>query len=144
QDFWSTAEFVLKTFPIPGISIVRDSEEPYDGDLGSLFDTAETQAATPGNIQPITRMLDTLRSAEGVPQHVTYVALIPGLPAKQAAGAGWSSDRLVITSVGDGPVMARELAHSYGYTAQAPCGDPPQPDPNFPVYKGYPLGSIGE
>jgi hypothetical protein len=144
QEFWATAEFVFKTFPFPGIMLRRDSEVSYDGNLSSLLEPGESGSGKSGTTDTVSNILNTLRKTEGFPEHVRYIALIPGSPANKTESLGRTSDEVIIVGPGDGLGLARALARSYGHTAQAPCGNPPEPDPSYPVYSGYPSGSIGE
>ncbi len=67
-DFWTTAQYTLKTYPIPGIDVVRDTVELYDGDFTSFFASAGPGAQ--GTTGTIFDILTNLRNAEsflGIP-----------------------------------------------------------------------------
>ena len=148
QDFWTTAQYVLKTFPIPGIEVLLDTEELYDGDFTSFF--ASGGPGAQGTTGTIFEILTNLALAEEFPGDVQYFALIPGGGANQAA-SGWAISRRNIGTVFQGSTMAQELTHNCcppgeACRGHAPCGAPPGVDPNYPDYPaiGLPAGSIGE
>ncbi len=122
-DFWTTAQYVLKTFPIPGISLVRESEELYDGDFTDISPAGNEPADSPnrGTTGSIFNILDRLVAAENLGPCVRYLALIPGPPARQAPNSGWAVGRETISDVFNGPTLAQELAHTFGRD-HAPCG----------------------
>lgn len=146
EDFWTTAEYVLKTFPIPDILIVRDSEELYDGNFKSFFNSGGPEAQ--GTTGVIFQILNDLIAAENLPSDVLYLALIPGPPANQTA-PGWAAGGKSITET-NGPVMAQEVGHNRGFPGHAPCppsgapGSPADIDPNYPDYDQFLPASIGE
>jgi hypothetical protein len=146
-NFWTTAQYTLKTWPISGIQIVRDSVELYDGDFTGFFDTnGPGVAGTTGSIMTIFRRL---RDAEDFPKDVRYYLLFPVRDslgnAVNQAWAGHAAGRASTGGVFDGTTMAQELGHNYrGDSDHAPCGNPNSPDPDYPDYDPYPGGSIGE
>lgn len=143
-DFWKTASYVQKTFPVASIEVVADSEELYDGDFTSYFESVPSAQGTTGAVFHI---LYRLLLAENQPSDVLYFALVPGSPANQTA-AGWAigvaAGRMSIATTLMGSTMAQEVAHNCGFPNHAPCGEPPSPDPSYPVYGSYFSGSIGE
>jgi hypothetical protein len=140
-DFWTTAQYTLKTYPIPGIDVVRDSVELYDGDFSSFFASAGPGAQ--GTTGTIFDILTNLRNAENLSGDVHYLAIIPGPPANRTGASGWAISRRQIAEV-NGPTMAQEIGHDSGFPHHAPGCGAGDPDPNYPVYDGYPAASIGE
>jgi hypothetical protein len=130
-DFWTTAEYVMRTFPIAEIRLLGDSAELYDGDFTSFF--ASGGEGAQGTTGAIFDILQRLRDQEAPDDDVHYVALIPSAP-NQTGAAGWAVSRRQIVEVFDGPTMAQEFAHSRGFPGHAPCGGAPNPDPNYPDY----------
>lgn len=141
-DFWETAQYTLKTFPIPRIDVVRDSVALYDGDFTSFFPSGGPGAQ--GSTGTIFQILSALRTAEGLPNDVHYLAIIPGWPANLTGAAGWAVSRKQIAEVFNGPAMAQEIGHDSGFPNHAPGCGAGSPDPNYPVYDGYLSASIGE
>ncbi|MGH8521801.1 MAG: hypothetical protein ACREU9_10385 [Gammaproteobacteria bacterium] len=72
DDFSTTAQYVLRTYPISGIDIVAESEELYDGDFTSFFDISSGATGTTGSIFTI---IDRIKAAERHPSVVKYYAL---------------------------------------------------------------------
>jgi len=143
EDFWRTAEFMLKTYPIPGIEIVRDSEALYDGDFTDISPSGNVPGSGNwGTTGSLYHILNPLVIAEGFHPCVKYLALVPGL-ANQSRNSGWAVGRTAIANVFAGPTLAQEIGHLCG-RAHAPCGFPPGPDPCYPVYGSFPSASIGE
>ena len=140
-DFWSAAEFVQRTFPVPSIELLRETVEVYDGDFTSFFASGGPGAR--GTTGTIFEILDRLRSREELPDYVHYVALIPGGGANRTGASGWSIRGRQISEV-DGPVLAQELAHDSGFPGHAPCGGPQNVDMNYPTYSTIVDASIGE
>jgi hypothetical protein len=71
-----------------------------------------------------------------------FVGLLPnGVPTNVSGGCGGSGVAISLTSRGE--VLAQEIGHAFG-RAHAPCGNPPNPDPNYPTFNSYPAASIGE
>ena len=140
-EFWTTAQYVLKTFPIPNIDVVADSEELYDGDFTSFFESGGPGAQ--GTTGTVFQILYRLLQAENLPPDVLYFGLIPTGPANRTA-PGWAAGGMSIGTNLDGSTMAQEIGHNRGLPNHAPCGQPPSPDPNYPVYGSYFSGSIGE
>jgi len=141
-DFWTTAQYTLKTYPIPGIDVVRDTVELYDGDFTSFFASAGPGAQ--GTTGTIFDILTNLRNAESFPGDVHYLAIIPGFPANHTGASGWAISRRQIVEVLNGPAMAQEIGHDSGFPHHAPGCGAGDPDPNYPVYDSYPSSSIGE
>jgi hypothetical protein len=139
-DFWSTIEYVLKTYPIPRVDLVANSVDLYDGNFTSFF--ASGGPAAQGTTGTIFQILDRYRAAENLPGDVVYMALIPGPPANKTGAAGWAISQRVVSQV-MGSVAAQELGHLCLGNPHAPCGVA-NPDPNYPLYDGYPGASIGE
>ena len=141
NDFWMTAQFSLRTYPIPEIVLVRDSEELYDGDFTSFFASGGPNAR--GTTGTVFEIIKALRLAEDLGSDVQYLAVIPSAP-NQTGASGWAAGtRQSITEVFAGATMAQEIGHHCIGSFHAPCGGPNQ-DPNYPTYDNYPSGSIGE
>jgi len=117
-DFWTTAQYTLKTYPIPGIDVVRDTVELYDGDFTSFFASAGPGAQ--GTTGTIFDILTNLRNAESFPGDVHYLAIIPGFPANHTGASGWAISRRQIVEVLNGPAMAQEIGHDSGFPHHAP------------------------
>jgi hypothetical protein len=139
DDFWKTAEYVLKTYPIEEIDLVAESEELYDGDFTSFFDDSPGASGTTGAIFTI---IDRIKATEQHPSVVKYYALFDGSPNQSGYG-GWGvgPDRAAGV-VFSGPTMAQEIGHTCG-RAHAPCGVG-NADPTYPDYTPHASGSIGE
>ncbi|HBY99464.1 MAG TPA: hypothetical protein DEP84_36925, partial [Chloroflexi bacterium] len=142
-DFMNTVQFLLRTYPIPDVQVVGDSEELYDGDFTNLFDDMNPLGAR-GTTGPIFSIIDRIKMAEmaSLGSRVKYFALYPGAPANQTA-LGWGiwPDRAA-GEVNQGWVMAQEIGHTCG-RGHAPCSVP-DPDPNYPNYDMSTPASIGE
>jgi hypothetical protein len=136
-DFWTTAEYVLRTYPISRIDIVAESEELYDGDFTSFFDTSPGAIGTTDSIFTI---IDRVVAAEQQPSAV-YYALFDGRPNQSGAG-GWASGMRATGPAFAGSTMAQEIGHTCG-RGHAPCGVG-DPDAGYPTYDRYRPGSIGE
>jgi hypothetical protein len=140
-DFWGAAKTVLRTFPVPYIYLVRDSIEFYDGDFTNFFASGGPGAR--GTTGTVFEILSRLRSTEGLPTDVIFLALIPGYPANLTGAAGWAISGRAISEV-DGFVLAQELGHTSGFPEHAPCGGPNNPDLHYPPYRTDIEASIGE
>ena len=142
-DFWTTAQYVLKTYPTPGISIIRDSEALYDGDFTDISPGGNTPGSGNwGTTGSLYHILNPLVATEGLGPCVYYLALIPG-QANQSGNSGWAVGQTAIANALEGPTLAQELAHLCG-RSHSPCGNPPGPDPCYPIYGSSPSASIGE
>lgn len=143
-DFMNTVQFVLRTYPIPDVQVVSDSEELYDGDFTNLFDDMNPMGAR-GTTGPIFSIIDRIKEAEmgSFSSRVKYYALFPGPPANQSGASGWgvAPDRAA-GEANLGWVMAQEIGHTCN-RPHAPCGVP-DPDPNYPNYDPARPASIGE
>ena len=139
-DFWAAAAFVQRTFPVPRVEVLRDSVELYDGDFSSFFASAGPGAR--GTTGTIFEILTRLRSDEGLPDDVHFLALIPGAPANRSARGHAISGRQICEV--DGPVLAQEIAHDSGFPQHAPCGGPNDEDTHYPRYRADLEASIGE
>ena len=137
---WAALEFTRRTFPVPRIELLRESVELYDGDFTSFF--ASGGPGAQGTTGTIFEILDRLRSDEGLPDDVHFLALIPGFPANHTARGHAISGRQIAEV--DGPVIAQELGHDSGFPGHAPCGGPNNEDPHFPLYRTDIEASIGE
>lgn len=144
-DFYQTAWFTHRTFPISGIRVKRSSVELYDGDFTSFFESGGPDAR--GTTGTIYEILNDLLATEDFDEDVIYVAVIPGGP-NQTGSTGHATYRKCITEVDEGPTMAQEIGHNCSAIVNdhAPCGNPPNPDNDYPDYgdASYPAASIGE
>jgi hypothetical protein len=139
-DFWTTAQLTLKTYPIPGIDVLSDTVELYDGDFTSFF--ASGGPGAQGTTGTIFEILTNLMNAEGLAAH--YLALIPPFPVNLTGAQGWAIGGRQIAENLNGAVMAQEIGHDSGFPHHAPGCGAPDPDPNYPNYDSYPSASIGE
>jgi hypothetical protein len=138
SDVMQMSRITLRTYPVPSLQIVRESEELYTGDFTSYSEIMD--------------ILKRLRQAEGLPDDVAYIAITPSTPANQTGSGGFTLGNggypVSTVQVGDGLAMAHELGHQFGRVhapcAFALCGNPGPTDPNYPKYLGLPMGSIGE
>jgi hypothetical protein len=142
-NFWTTAAYVLRTYPVPGIILTAESEALYDGDFTNISPGAAGIPGARGTTGTIFTILDRLVAAENPDASVRYLALTPGPPSNQSGFSGWAVGRLTISDVFNGPTMAQEFAHTFG-RAHGPCGGPPGVDGCFPAYGNQPAGRIGE
>ncbi|HET7326307.1 MAG TPA: M66 family metalloprotease [Nocardioidaceae bacterium] len=132
-DLVDTLAWASRVHPISGFQYTGCDEIEFDGDL-----SAGGSGCGSGWGGLMTR-LRNMRSASGTDD--VYLGLLPrGIPSNVAGcgggGVGAGFD-------GASTTMAHELGHAYG-RAHAPCGNPPNPDPNYPDYYFDPSASIGE
>jgi hypothetical protein len=151
KDFWDATDFAQRVLPVPapGFEIVRESEEPYDGDFTRIDPSAHDQmwsgyAANRGTTGNLLNILDTLAGAESLPGDVIYVGIYPD-NVRQSAFAGWAVGRWIISDR-NAETFAHEILHKCG-SRHAPCGGPADVDPGYPDYPSFsplPAASIGE
>lgn len=154
-EFWRLTDFFLNTFPIPppGIDIVANTVEKYDGDFTELstYLTKNNSYGTTGTIDDI---LKGLKYSEGKSWDVVYGAIFSTRGANLQAGllgGSRSFFKTFMTRVSTLPsdnkddqrTFAHELAHALGQF-HTPCGNPDNPDPAYPSYGLLPASSIGE
>ncbi len=132
NDLRDTLDYVDDTYPvhdviITGVDIIDD-----DGDY--------TDQSGDGCGSGWGGLLDTLREMQGDSSDVYYGLLGNAVPRGWGGcgggGVGAGPD-------GAGSTAAQEIGHAFGRD-HAPCGNPGDPDPNYPVYGTLPMGSIGE
>ncbi len=143
RDFFRTARFTHRTYPISGIRVKKTSVELYDGDFTSFFESGGSGAR--GSTGTIYEIVNDLLETEDFGEDVIYVAVIPGGP-NQTGSVGHATYRKCITEVDAGPTMAQEIGHNCIGSDHAPCGNPNSPDDDYPDYgdASYPAASIGE
>jgi hypothetical protein len=137
---------VLRTFPIPGITIVRESEALYNGDFTNISPAGNVEGSSNwGTTGTILNIMDRLVEAESPGPCVKYFAIVPG-QANQSGFSGCAVGRLAIGNAFSGSTMAHELAHTCS-RAHAPCNV--AGDACYPTYQiigsgNHPSASIGE
>jgi hypothetical protein len=132
DDLRSTLSFVDQTYPvgdviITGVDVVED-----DGDF--------TDQSGDGCGTGWDGLLDKLREMKGDSGDI-YYGLLPSAVPRGWGGCGGGG--VAAGPVGRGSTAAQEIAHAFGRD-HAPCGNPGDPDPNYPAYGTLPMGSIGE
>ena len=134
-DLFDTLEWVARVLPIPGFTYTAYDMIDFNGDL-----THGGGGGCGVGWNELFSILQNMRNASKTKD--VYVGLLPlGVPTSGVIGCGGGG--VAIAYVGEGRVLSQEIGHAFG-RAHAPCGNPPFPDPNYPVYNSYPLGSIGE
>lgn len=132
-DFHSTAATALRMFPVSQTADMR-LKAPH---------TVSEPINTASRWKSLLAIIRDIQLHDENPSDTIYFALIPN---------NWSSfyEGLSITckgfgaSVVDEEAMAHELGHALCLD-HPPCATGiPQPDPNYPAYLPYNLGSIGE
>lgn len=93
------------------------------------------------NWNSLLAQLGTARTNDGNKSDVVYYGLLPtgiplGVPGCGVNGVGAGA-------VGNQPTLMHEIGHGYGFQ-HTPCGNAGATDPNYPKYKPYGSGSIGE
>lgn len=148
-DVWNALEFAQRVLPLatPGIEVVHDSVEDYDGDFTRIDPSAHDMtwagfAANRGTTGNLLNIMDRLKSSEGRPRDVVYLGIYPA-GANQAQFAGWAVGGWCLSSLAP-EIIAHELAHRLCVPMHAPCGGPVFVDRNFPLFQGLPDGSIGD
>src|SRR5262249_6323710 len=130
-----TLRFALQTYPISNFDFTGFTAHDFNGDL-----TRSEGGGCGLGWSQLFSLAANLRNASGTRD--VYVGLLPlGVPTSFVLGCGGGGVALGFT--GRGATMAQEIGHTFG-RAHAPCGSPPNPDPNYPAYDSYPSGSIGE
>ena len=142
-EFWQNADFIQRVYPValPGIELVRESEEVFDGAFTTRWDSDDpAEIGTTGTLWDI---MFRLHATEGLSDDVVYCALYP-----DAAGAngGGAAGKFIVSPMGYSDYLAHEVGHA--------CGLPHAPspaavlagytDPTYPQYGMNPGGSIGE
>jgi hypothetical protein len=132
----STLRFVQKAYPVGEVYIT--AFDVIDSD-GNFNDGSGGGCGSGWN-----DLLGKLRGMQGDDNDI-YFGLIPGGVPSSASGCGGGDGRVAacIVNVNGGTTAAQEIAHAF-QRQHAPCGNPPNPDPNFPVFDALPSGSIGE
>ncbi len=131
----STLGWVQKVFPTGRLEVTGFDVLDYAGDF-----TGESGGGCgPG----WGGLLDRLREMQGDDEAVYYGLLASATPTGSISGCGGGDGRVAAGFVGDGPTAAQEIGHAFGRD-HAPCGNPGNVDPNYPVYGTFRMGSIGE
>lgn len=131
----NTLSFVLKNYPVGQLIITGFDVIDYTGDFTATSDG--------GCGSGWSGLLSRLREMQGDDTDVYYGLVPSGVPTSGTIGCGGGDGRVGSGFVGDGPTAAQEIGHSFGRD-HAPCGNPGNPDPNYPIYDALPMGSIGE
>ncbi|MGH2416302.1 MAG: hypothetical protein ACRDEA_21945, partial [Microcystaceae cyanobacterium] len=142
SDLRRTLSYTLKTYPVGQVFITGFDVIDYDGDF--------TDTSGNGCGAGWDGLLDRLRDLQGDDDSVVYYGLLPsGVPVNGFVGCGGGDGRVGAGFVGatsrDGAnvTAAHEIGHASG-RPHAPCGNPNNPDPNYPTYGTLPSASIGE
>ena len=152
-DVFSMAERLLaRTFPVPfpGVSIIRDSVEDYDGDFSSTF-PGVTSPGLVGTTGTVWQIIDRLIAVDGLAANVIYGAIVPGgsLPTGPQFSAtvfpAMSLDRRFFAVLPAFEMLAVVVARILWQTI-SPCLVPSQADKVYspPLRPGLTFGSIGE
>lgn len=131
-DLRSTLSFVEQTFPVGDVIITGVDVIDDDGDY--------TDMSGDGCGTGWGGLLDTLRDMRGDREDIYYGLLPSGVPL---GWGGCGGGGVAAGPVGAGSTAAQEIAHAFD-REHAPCGNPGDPDPAYPVYGTLPAGSIGE
>jgi len=134
-DFVDTFSYVLRTFPIGRIDFADCIEIEFDRSLEGV----------PPNVPGWIELLERLREIQdgGDPGDVVVGLLPASIPSTSTWGIASLGGRVAVSFVGLDERLAHEVAHGFG-RKHSPFGNPPDPDPDFPKYDDYTLGSIGE
>jgi len=135
-DLQSTAAMTLLEMPIqsPGVYEVA-STKVWNWPL------TVTPGATP-TWTDLNTAIAQVRIADGAPPGYIYYGLMPPNMPNLTQYLGWAT-AAASSMAGDGDALLHEVGHACG-RSHAPCGNPAGPDPNYPNYQPYPMGSIGE
>lgn len=118
----------LRMMPIPGISSQIHSPIVFNGDLSTQQDWVQ-----------LLQQVAAVRDAEGSDR--AYHGIVHRPPGPGIAGIGYVGFEVAVSfdefSTASN-VVAHEFGHNFGLP-HAPCGDPSNPDPNYP----YPDAAIG-
>lgn len=142
-EFWQNADFLQRVYPvaIPGIELVRETEEVFDGAFTTRWDSDDpAEIGTTGTLWDI---MFRLHATEGLSDDVVYCALYP-----DAAGAngGGAAGKFIVSPMGYSDYLAHEVGHAFGLPhAPSPAAVlAGYTDPTYPQYGMNPGGSIGE
>lgn len=134
SDLVRTMAWVGRVYPISAFNYTAVDVINFSGDL-----RVPGQGCGPGWGE-IMNILRNMRGASGT--NDVYVGLLPrGVPTGNVGGCGGGG--VAVAYIGDGTTFAQEIGHAFN-RQHAPCGNPGNVDPNYPVYGTYPSGSIGE
>lgn len=155
-DFFNAAdEFLTRVFPVPhpGVSVVRDSVEVYDGNFSSTLATGGL-AGLEGTTGTVWQILERLMLAETLAPNVLYGALVPSgsLPtgpntSRTVFPAGYIGRRFfALPSVPD--LMATMIAHIL-WEVVSPClavtsAEAVYAPPPYPTMSTLPGATIAE
>jgi hypothetical protein len=134
-DLIETMGFAGQVFPVSGFNYTGCTvvQFPFDLTLGG-----RDYCGIGWNL--LITLLSNLRELSETDD--IYLGLLPaGVPTNEFTGCGGNG--VAAAFVGSEVDVAHEMCHAFG-RAHAPCGDPSDPDDNYPTYASYPAGSIGE
>jgi hypothetical protein len=104
----------------------------------------ETNPGNNGTTGAIFNILKNIRKVENLGNDVRYIALFPR-EAMQTEYTGMAQGLLTAVPSLDQTTMAHELGHTCSGVEHVPgCGDPSEPNENYPQYGKYHRASIGE
>jgi hypothetical protein len=144
-DFISALSFVSRTYPIGSINHTGYITITFSGNLSAAKARDPTTGQQVGCGTGWDTLVNTLSSMRSISHHQdVYVGLLPaGVPTNISGGCGGNG--VAVAPDGQGATLAQEIGHAFLGLQHAPCSIvPPNPDPSYPNYGGYPQGSIGE
>ena len=129
-DLIDALALVARAYPISGLNFASFDVIEFDGDL----------TLPPGNScgpgwDKLVNILLNMRSASNTKNvRDVYVGLIPrAVPTSFVGGCSIIGKGVAVGYVGDPVTFLQEIGHAFG-RMHAPCGNPPNPDPNYPIY----------
>lgn len=139
-DLNSMLNFVRQTYPVGNVSITGFQVIDFGGDF--------TDSSGDGCGSGWEDLLSTLREMQRDHDDIYYGLVPAGVPWYHSGcgggdGRAAASPVTVPGQIDFGPTAAEEIGHALE-RQHAPCGDPPNPDPDYPTYHALPSGSIGE
>ena len=143
-DLEATSALTLLMYPVQSQATYRTA-----GTVDLTFpltDSPDGNTCTP-KWRQLGALLKVLKLADGNRPDVVYYGLLPeATPVGPVTGC--DAGGVSIARTAQQGTMAHEIGHQCGFM-HAPCGSPPNPDPNYPAYEPYdpvgtPRASIGE
>jgi Peptidase M66 len=138
-DLVNTLGFVESVFPVGEALITGFTTIDFDADMQANIAN--------GCGDGFNHLLDVLRDLRGDSSDIYYGLLPNGINSGSVGGCGGGG--VGAAYVNAGATAAEEIGHAFGL-AHAPCdnanrcGNPANPDGNYPHYSSYPSDSIGE